>query len=179
MYNLRNELIKSIINSLKIDNNPFNTITIQELISEISDSNLQKFYQGLFGAEHSYLNGIDRVAKVAEQFKPQQIDLSEIKAKELINIVESINTKIGEDATRMGEDFVKLVENVKLPGLSEDDKAILDNVKPYSDHKQLILNIRSYQTSVDALKAFKRAIEYPTSLSAIGYTVMKSLKGNK
>ncbi len=81
MYNLRNELIKTIIKSLKIDDNPFNVITIQDMIKNINDNNLQEFYQALFGNEHSFLNGLDRVAKIAERFKPIDSTQSNIELK--------------------------------------------------------------------------------------------------
>ena len=142
MYNLRNELVNTIVKSLKIDNNPFNTATIQEMIKNISDNNLQEFYQALFGADHSYLNGLDRVAKVAEQFKPFVTDNVEQEAKELIELCEGLNTQIRKDAERMGEDFKKLVYSATFPTLDTDKIVVLNNVKPYRDFKELILNVR-------------------------------------
>ena len=166
MYNLRNELIKTIIKSLKIDDNPFNVITIQDMIENISDDNLQEYYQALFGNEHSYLNGLDRVAKVAEQFKPQQkTDLTEIKAKELIEFVHSMNHTIFENAKMSGRTFEDELKGTKFLGLRDKDKAILNQVKPYCEYKQLISNISRYSTSLEQLNAFKNAIEYSNSYS--------------
>ena len=160
MYNLRNELVNTIIKSLKIDSNPFNTTTIQNLIVDISDDNLQAFYQSLFGADHAYLNGIDRVSKVAEQYKTVVIDNVEQEAKELIELCEGLNTQIRKDAERMGEDFKKLVYAAKFPTLDTDNIAVLNRVKPHRDFKELIINIRHYQTAKDALDAFKRAVNH-------------------
>jgi len=182
MDNVRREFIIELLNTLKVPSGAFNVGTVSDEIQHIPDISLRAFYKALFGTDHSYLNGMDRIIKVAEQFKPQQVDLTEIKAKELIGIVESINTKIGNDAERMGEDFVKLVMGVKLRGLGDDDIAILNSVKPHTNHKLLIINIRGYQTSLDCLNAFKRAIEYSNSYcgsDAISHTVMKSLEGNR
>ena len=180
MDNIKKEFIREILETLKIPSGAFNVGTVYDEISHIPNSNLRAFHKALFGTDHSYLNGMDRIIKVAEQFKPQQIDNTEIKAKELINIVESINTKIGNDAQRMGTDFVELVMGVKLPGLSDSDMAILNQVKPYTDHKQLIINIRAYPTSLECLNAFKRAIEYSGSYTgAIESYRVKKLIGSK
>ena len=176
MYNLRKELINTIMKSLKIDNNPFNTTTIQNLIVDISDDKLQAFYQSLFGADHSYLNGIDRVAKVAEQYKTVQFDNVEQEAKELIELCEGLNTQIRKDAERMGEDFKKLVYSAKFPKLDTDKIAILNSVKPYRDFKELIINIRHFQTANDALNAFMSAIKFvDNSLTAIESSAVRKM----
>jgi len=168
MYNLRKELIKTVVKSLKIDNNPFNTSTIQEMIKDIRDNDLQDFYQALFGADHSYLNGLDRVAKVAEQFRPVIIDNVEQEAKELIALCEGLNTQIGNDAKRMGEDFKKLVYSAKFPTIDIDKIVVLDSVKPHCDHKQLIINIRHGWNAKEQLSAFMSAIKnVDKSLTAI------------
>ena len=180
MYNLRNELVNTIVKSLKIDNNPFNTATIQEMIKNISDNDLQSFYQALFGADHSYLNGLDRVAKVAEQFKPAINNNVEQEAKELIALCEGLNTQIGNDAKRMGEDFVKLVKSAKFPTLDNDKIVVLNNVKPYNDFRDLIIHIRHYQTAQDSLEAFKRAILYvDKSLTAIESKQVRQMIGRQ
>ena len=70
MYNLREELIKSVVVSLKIDDNPFNSEIIREHIEGIEDDRLKAFYSKLFTPENRYLNGLDRVTKVAEGMKP-------------------------------------------------------------------------------------------------------------
>ncbi len=179
MYNLRNELVNTIIKSLKIDSNPFNTTTIQNLIVDISDDNLQAFYQSLFGADHAYLNGIDRVAKVADQFKTVVTDNIEQEAKELIELCEGLNTQIRKDAERMGQDFKQLVYAAKFPTLDTDKIAVLNSVKPHRDFKQLIINVRHYQTANDALNAFMTAIKFvDNSLTAIeSSAVRKMIKG--
>ncbi len=65
-YSTREQLINSVMDSLKIDKNPFNNSVIEEYIAHIPDSRLREFYSKLFGTKHSFLNGMDRVSKVAE-----------------------------------------------------------------------------------------------------------------
>lgn len=159
MYDLRNELIKTIIAELKISNNPFNVETIKGYIAHISEGNLESFYSKLFTDGAGIFNGLDRVAKVAEQFKPKDTK-TELKAKELIELVEGINTSVSNTTIGKGIDFAKYVrENIRLT-ISEDDIAILDRVKPYINHKELIINIRRYPTAKDSLDAFIYAIKY-------------------
>ena len=87
-------------------------------------------------------------------------DRTKEKAKELIALMEATNTNLGEQAKAKGEDFVKLVKyGIKLT-LPKEDIAILDMVKPYNNHKDLIIKIRHYQTSADSLNAFVNAIKY-------------------
>jgi hypothetical protein len=74
MYNLRSELIKAVMGSLKIDNNPFNQQIIADKISHIQDGQLQDFYGKLFSLSHQFLNGLDRVSKVAETYIPLEKD---------------------------------------------------------------------------------------------------------
>jgi len=165
MNNLsRNELIKALVKGLKLDDNIFNYQSVAEETEQIQEHQFVDFYKAVMSAD-TFGNGLKAIIKTAEQFKPQHQDLTEIKAKELIQMVESINTKIGEDAKQRGEGFEHLVSVVKLPGVSESDMAILNQVKPYTDHKQLIINIRHYATSLEQLKAFKDAVEYSQSYS--------------
>ena len=156
-------------------------MTIQDIIQGIQDKHLQDFYKALFGSDHSFLNGLDRVAKVAEQFAPESFSTVEQEAKELITLCEDINTQIRKDAERMGEDFEKLVYSAKFPTLNTDKIAILNSVRPYTDYKQLIIHIRHYQTARDSLEAFKNAIMYvDNSLTAIeNKTVRKMIKSNQ
>jgi len=176
MYNLRNELIKSAFGSLKIDNNPFNMATALEAIKPIHDNSLQKFYKSLFGTNHAFLNGMDRLIKVAEEFAPKTENETIRRAKKLILLMEDTNTNVGEEAKAQGKDFVKLVKfGIELT-LDFDDIAILDLVKPYCDHKELIINIRHYQTSSDSLNAFINAINYFDKISGTEAIENKSIK---
>ena len=117
----------------------------------------KEFMKALFGTQHAYLNGIDRIAKVAESFKPIVIDETEAEAKRLIAGVEAMNTILFDEAHKRGVMFEDLVKQYKFENVTES-MAILNNVKPYYDIKQLVINIRLYQTSVDAIQAFKSAI---------------------
>ena len=162
MDNIRKEFISEIMKTLKIEG-AFNIGTISDEMQHIPNTDLRAFHKALFGTDHSYLNGMDRIIKVAEQFKPVNVDLVEVKAKELISMVESINTKIGEDAKQRGEGFEYLVSVVKLPGVCEDDMAILDSIERYRGHKKLIINIRVGWNSKEQLEEFKRAILFTQS----------------
>jgi hypothetical protein len=179
MYNLRTELIKSILSSLKIDDNPFNQQIIKDKIEHLQDNQLQDFYGKLFDASHQYLNGIDRVAKVAETFKPivSNVDEDLIKAKELIKLVEGMNDSVYRDSEHMEVTFDDLLEVVQFPTVCKDDLAILANVPPHYDVKLLVKNINTYQTSVEQIKAFKVAINKPTQ-TALSNDVRKMIKGN-
>ena len=163
MYNLRTELIKSILSSLKIDDNPFNQQIVKDKIYHIADEELQNFYGKLFDASHQYLNGIDRVAKVAEQFKPiAGIDENEIKAKELILLVKGMNNSVFRDSEKYELTFDELLKVVEFPAVSDEDKAVLNAVKPFCELKSLIKGINTYSTSLETLRAFKQAISQPS-----------------
>jgi len=124
MYNLRTELIKSTLSSLKIDNNPFNQQIIRDKIAHIKDADLQDFYGKLFGNEHDYLNGMDRVAKVAEQFESEIDESMKLEARRLIDLVREINHKVFMDSEKMSRTFSDLVNYLTLSEMiSEHSKA--------------------------------------------------------
>jgi hypothetical protein len=159
MYNLRDELIKSIIKSLKIDDNIFNKETIRSFIEHVPDDGLQSFYQRLFGADHSYLNGLDRVAKVAEAFRPDfGVCPVTTKANFLISMVAGMNKSIFEEHGRTGIAFEVLLKVARFPTLDKEDMLILNAVKPHYDIKTLISKINHYPTAKECLEAFKSAI---------------------
>ena len=163
MHNPKAELIGAIVSALKIDQNPFNIATLADYIDTVAESDYQNFYKALFGTDHAYLNGLDRVAKVSEQFSPTLVDDVAERAKFLISKVEAINSQISKDAERMGEDFVGLCRKATVSAMTPETKNILDSVKPYRDHKELIINIHHYQTSKIAQEAFEYAIRYGQS----------------
>lgn len=159
MNNIRTEFINAVMSSLKIDKNPFIISTVDELTRSIEPTEYKRFLTALFGEQHQYLNGIDRVAKVAEQFKPIQIDETEIKAKHMIRACEAMNTILFDEAQKRGLFFEEYVKDYEFKNISPESKAILNNIKPYCEYKRLIINIRQYQTSKDAIQAFKSAIK--------------------
>ncbi len=177
--------IEQIMLDLKINKSPFSVSLIREYLEPICDTELKEFYKALFGTQHSYLNAMDRIAKTAEQFAPVKVDRTTRKAKELIAWIETLNTHIGLDAKRTGEDFVKLVNRISLKdmGANDDLIAVLDEVKPHYGHKRLIIEIRHYQTSLDTINAFKSAIEKmrnKTGKNAIASgRVQKMIRGSK
>ena len=179
MRSIRQEFIKEVLETLKIPAGAFNVQLVSDEIGHIPDNKLREFHKELFGTDHSYLSGMDKIMKVSEKFKPVIIDNIEQEAKELIELCEGLNTQIRKDAERMGEDFKKLVYAAKFPTLDTDKIAILNSVKPHRDFKELILNIRHYQTANDALNAFMSAIKFvDNSLTAIeSSAVRKMIRG--
>ncbi len=161
MYNLRNELVKSVLSSLKIDNNPFNQQIIKDKISHIKDSDLQEFYGRLFGTEHDYLNGIDKVAKVSEQFESEVDETLALEARRLISLVRSINHKVFMDSEKMSKTFSDLINVIRLDAMiPERDLAILNTVRPHRNAKLLISEINTYQDGEVQLQAFIDALRY-------------------
>ena len=161
MNNIKSEFVNAIMISLKIEKNPFIVSTIDEFTSNIKPTEYKSFMTALFGNQHAYLNGIDRVAKVAEQFKPSIQDNSmELKAKELILWCETANSTIFDNAKKSGRTFEDELKGTKFISLSDSDMSVLNQVKPYMSHKELINNIRVYQTSKDTLSAFMDALKY-------------------
>lgn len=98
-----------------------------------------------------------------------EIDELEEQAKELIQWCETANATIFENAKMSGRTFDDEIKGTKFTSLSDSDLSVLNAVKPYCNHKQLIGNIRTYQTSREAINAFKSALKYaPTDLLQIG-----------
>lgn len=163
MNNLsRNELIKALVKGLKLDDNIFNYQAVAEEIETVQEKDFMDFYKATM-AENTYGNGLQAIMKTAEQFKPQQTDLTEVKAKELIEMCYGINDKVFEDAKMSGRTFDDQMAGTIFKGISDTDIAILNQVKPYTDHKQLFSNMSCYATGLEQLNAFKRAIEYSQS----------------
>ena len=170
---LKIEFINAIMMSLKIDSNPFIIATIDEFIAHIKPTEYKSFMTELFGTQHAYLNGLDRVAKVAEQFKPQvQENPHEAKAKELIQWCETANATVFDGAKKSGTTFDDEMNHTGFVRLINESEtmAILNAVKPYCDFKQLIGNISCYQDSQVQLQAFIDALKYtPTDAIQIAY----------
>ena len=164
MTNLsRNELIKALVKGLKLDDNIFNYQAVAEEIEYIQDRDFMDFYKAVM-AENTYGNGLQAIMKVAEQFKPQQqTDLTEIKAKELIGIVYSMNDTIFQNAKMSGRTFEDELKGTSFLGLNQKDTDILNNVKPHTNLKALVTNISFYENGTAQLTAFKNAIQHTPS----------------
>lgn len=93
-----------------------------------------------------------------------EVDATELKAKELIKLVEGMNHSIYLESEKGMGTFDDLLEAVSFPTVCEDTKAILSKVKPFYDLKQLIKGINTYQTSVEQIKAFKQALSQPQAI---------------
>ena len=160
MTTKRRELINALITGLKIEEDIFAIDTVKEKTESLNESQYLDFYQAVMKDE-SFGNGIKSVIKVAEQFKPQTKDNSlQLKAKELIQWCESANSTVFDNATKSGRTFDDELKGTKFTSISDNDLYVLNQVKPYSYHKNLIGNIRVYQTSEEAVKAFMDALKY-------------------
>jgi len=160
----RNELIKALVKGLKLDDNIFNYQSVAEETEMIKDCDFVDFYKAIM-RENTYGNGLQAIMKVVDQFKPANVDLVEVKAKELIEMCHGINKKVFDDAKMSGRTFDDQMAGTVFKGISDSDMAILNQVKPYTDHKQLFGNINLYATSLEQLRAFKNAVEYSQSYS--------------
>jgi len=156
MPSLKDEFIKAIMISLKIENNPFIISTVDDYIAHVPMTQYKAFMSELFGTQHAFLNGLDRVSKVAEKFKPADTELT-ARAKRIIHFVESLNTQVQEEAAEAGKPFEAMVQGLKLPTKYNKTLAVMELVKPYRNAKELLINIRRYQTSIEAITAFKVA----------------------
>lgn len=103
----------------------------------------------------------------------------EQKAKELIDLVRGMNDKIFQDHIRTGISFDTLLSQVSFPNVDKDTISILNNIKPYYDYKQLVANINHYQTTKEALNAFKTAILKDDDFVAIENARVKEMLSHK
>lgn len=174
----RNELIKALIKGLKLDDNIFNYQAVAEEIEYIQDRDFMDFYKASM-AENTYGNGLQAIMKVAEQFKPRQTDLTEIKAKELIQWCETANATIFDEANKSGLTFDDELKRTGFVRLIEesDTLTILNAVKPHCDYKKLVANISLFENGAVELQAFKNAIHQTQRGGlATSYNVRKMIK---
>lgn len=87
-----------------------------------------------------------------------EIDQHEEKAKELISLVYAMNDTIYREHIKTGISFDRLLAAAKFPSVSDEDIAILNNVKPHYNLKSLIAGISQYANTAEQLQAFKNAI---------------------
>lgn len=147
--------------TLKIPQGNFNFSTIASEIEFIGNDKLKDFYKAVMTAE-SFGNGMKAIITTAESFKPKPLeqlaDATTAEAQLLISACEEMNTILFHESNKFGIPFDDYVMKYQFNNLQERTKALLDTVKPHCSHKLLIINIRHYQTSVDAINAFKSAI---------------------
>lgn len=160
MDDIRKEFIKEILETLKIPIGAFNVGTVSEEITHIPDNQLRAFHKALFGTDHSYLNGMDRIIKVAEQFKPQATGHEEEKAKELIELVKGMNESVYQEHMKTGVRFDDLLKAAKFETVPDETKAILKRVRPCYDLKALIAKNNTGWGTVEQLNAYKHAIKH-------------------
>jgi len=162
MDNFRKSLIEELMLTLKIPQGNFNLATISDELDHIPNEKLKEFYKAVMTAD-SFGNGMKAIITTAETFKPKPLealtDATTAEANRLINACETMNTILFNESNKLGIPFESYIENYEFTNLQESTKALLNTVKPHCNYKRLIINIRQYQTSIDALKAFKNAIE--------------------
>jgi len=156
---LKNEFIRAIMISLKIENNPFIVSTIDEYVKDIKPTEYKNFMSELFGTQHSYLNGLDRVSKVAEKFKPIIVDDIEAKAIELIELVYSMYNTVFENAKMSGRTFEDELKGTKFLNIDVEDIAIISTIKQHYGLKSIIANIGIGWNGKEQINAFKSAIK--------------------
>ena len=105
--------------------------------------------------------------------KVVEVDQSEVKAKELIGMVYTINDSIYVKSAETNTPFLELLKIASFPTMSEEDRMILENVKPHYDLKLLIEKISCYPTAKIQLDAFMDAVKNPHR--AISHNVKKML----
>lgn len=162
MDNFRKSLIEELMLTLKIPQGNFNFATIASEIEFISNDKLKDFYKAVMTAE-SFGNGMKAIITTAESFKPKQLEqlvcASTAEAKRLITACEDMNTILFNESNKYGLAFEDYVRDYNFTNIQDSTKALLNQVAPYYEYKNLIINIRRYQTSKDAESAFKKAIE--------------------
>lgn len=159
MDNVRREFIIELLETLKVPAGAFNVGTVADEIQHIPDTSLRAFHKALFGTQHAYLSGMDRIIKVAEMFKPiEKTDEVEDNAKRLIGMVYAMSDNIYKKHSETSISFDILLQAASFPNVSDEDIAILNNVAPHFNHKRLIGNISTYQNSLEQLQAFKNAL---------------------
>jgi len=123
-------------------------------------------------AEILELSKIKKVAVV-------EVDVNREKAKEYIKLVHSMNEAVYQHHIKTGHRFDDCLRAAKFENVSDEVKAILNQVKPYYNHKDLVANISKYQTTKEAENAFIQAIEQSDRNEplAINGDVRKMIKG--
>jgi len=163
MTTKRKQLVSALIVGLKIEEDIFAIETVKEKTEFLSENQYLDFYQAVM-KDDSFGNGIKSVLKVAEQYKPQEPeDETRLKAKELIELVRSMNEAVYQHHIKTGFRYDDCLKAAKFEKVDEDIKAILSQVKPYFNYKDLVANINVYQTGEEAIKAFMTAIKFTPS----------------
>lgn len=80
------------------------------------------------------------------------------EAKRLIDLTRAMNESVYQEYIRTGIPFNDLLDRAKFTGVSQNDIAILDKVKPHYSHKLLVGRINHFQTTLEAISVFKKAI---------------------
>lgn len=168
-------LISEIKQKLGIDGGIYIDAEIEDAISHIDRSQYFEFFKALSG-EHSFLKPMDRIAKTAEKFKPEEENQNEAEAKRLIEYCRAVNNSVFDDSQKYKTQFSDLITKLKLRDMvSPMDYAVLSNVKPYCNALDLIANINCYENSAVQLKAFIAALAYKDNVMSIESTKTRKM----
>ncbi len=179
MDDIRKSMIEEMMLTLKIPQGNFNFGTIADGIKHIPNQNLREFYKSVMVSE-SFGNGMKAIISVANLYKPKGLDVEneiEKKAKILITGVEQMNSVLFDVCVKSGDNFEEYIRGFEFDNVSEESKHILNAVPPFNNLSNLVLGIRTYQTSLDTLNAFKRAIKFSETKLENGNMLM-SVKNN-
>ena len=176
MRNIRQEFIKEILDTLKVPAGAFNVQLVSDEIGHIPDNKLREFHRELFGTQHAYLSGMDKIMKVAEKYKPVVIDNDEVKAKQLISAVETMSSILYDICNKSGESFNDYVRKYAFNNVSTESRQILENVAPYNSLSELVINISHYADANVQLKAFVRAVKYSSNQQVLAPSVRKAIQ---
>lgn len=131
------------------------------LLKEMEDSDFQQAVKRML--QERTVATLPKPAEVlaysnVKKVEVAEVDPAETKAKEMIQAVETMNTILCTEAHRANMTVDDYLQDFSFSNISDDSKVILNNVSPFYNLKQLVMGIRQYQTAVDALNAFIRAI---------------------
>lgn len=160
-------LISEIKQKLGIEGGIYIDAEIEDAISHIDRSQYFEFFKSLSG-EYSFLKPMDRIAKVADKYRPAADNQNEAEAERLIEYCRAVNNSVFDDSQKYKTQFSDLIQKLKLQEMvSPMDYSILSNVKPYCNALDLIANINCFENSSVQLKAFVSALAYKDNVMSI------------
>lgn len=182
MDNLRKSIIQELMITLKIPQGNLNYSTIEDEIRNVPNSKLKDFYKDALKAD-TFGNGMKAIIYAAEKYKenkPFIEDETTKEAKRLIDGCLMMNNILFDEAQKTGDTFDNVLKKYDFKNVTDKSMAILNSVKPYCDIRSLVANIRCYQTTVDAINAFKSAINsYNDGIAIENKNINKMIKINK
>lgn len=174
---MQTELVNSIMNNLKIEKDMFSVSMVEDCLEGIAPTQYKAFYNALMGDEHEYLKPLDRVAKVAKQFKGTRSDelFKDVQstAKSFYDKIYTINASMTTHSQENREaipndreffenmDYSALInkaDNSKI--LNKQDLYILDEL----GGGEWVMNIKFITNSSEALGKIEHIIKNAITL---------------